>query len=82
MLQRVWHEQGTHPHPKPICTKSDGKQCFRSVKRVEAQAKKAYMETQQVRGLVSTAGSMAKTLNSADLHSDGVIDGSRSKHSY
>ena len=41
------------------------------------------MGTVEVRGIVSTAGSMAKTLNSADLHSDGVIDReSRSKHSY
>ena len=46
-------------------------------------AKQDYMGASEVRGIMSTAGSMAKTLNSADLHSDGVIDReSRSKHSY
>eukprot|EP00353_Schmidingerella_taraikaensis_P007403 CAMPEP_0185592520 /NCGR_PEP_ID=MMETSP0434-20130131/68192_1 /TAXON_ID=626734 ORGANISM="Favella taraikaensis, Strain Fe Narragansett Bay" /NCGR_SAMPLE_ID=MMETSP0434 /ASSEMBLY_ACC=CAM_ASM_000379 /LENGTH=60 /DNA_ID=CAMNT_0028218371 /DNA_START=416 /DNA_END=598 /DNA_ORIENTATION=- len=41
---------------------------------MKAAVKRENMEAQQVRGVLSSAGTMIKTLNSADLHSDGVIE--------
>lgn len=66
---------------KPVCSKGDNRACFKSVSRVRAALKREYLEEHATRAALTSAGPISpRTLNSADLHSDGVIAGEINSH--
>lgn len=74
MLQTIRAER-SNLATAPICSKGDNTACFKSVKRVEAQITRDYLQqkARQKLGSADTRG-MMNSMNSEDLHADGVFE--------